>query len=293
MPKTLWADLGFQGPQIMAILNTTPDSFSDGGSFFQKNALQLDAVLRAAEAAISEGASILDVGGESTRPGAASITVQEELDRVLPVVERILRAFDIAVSVDTSTPDVMREAAVAGVKLINDVRALSRDGALEAALETGLPVCLMHMQGSPQTMQTNPSYDDPVSEVLEWLLERARQCLAAGFSQGQILLDPGFGFGKTLVHNQALFRALPQFVASGFPILVGVSRKTMIGEITGRHVNQRDVGSAVAAAMAAVSGVAIVRVHDVVSTRDALRVASALGDPRSLECWGSHAFQVK
>lgn len=277
----------------MAILNTTPDSFSDGGSFFQNNALQLDAVLRAAETAISEGASILDVGGESTRPGAASITVQEELDRVLPVVEGILRAFDVVVSVDTSTPDVMREAAVAGVKLINDVRALSRDGALEAARETGLPVCLMHMQGSPQTMQTNPSYDDPVSEVLEWLLERARQCLAAGFSQGQILLDPGFGFGKTLAHNQALFRALPQFVASGFPILVGVSRKTMIGEITGRPVNQRDVGSAVAAVMAATSGAAIVRVHDVASTRDALRVTSALGDLRSLACWGSHAFQIK
>lgn len=292
MVMTRWADLGFSGPQIMAILNTTPDSFSDGGSYFQNNALVLDDVLRAAEHALTEGASILDIGGESTRPGAAPITVQQELDRVLPVVEAVIREFGAVVSVDTSTPQVMQASAVAGAKLINDVRALSRAGALDAAVSTGLPVCLMHMQGSPETMQVNPSYTDPVAEVLDWLLVRARQCLAAGFSQGQILLDPGFGFGKTLAHNQALFRALPQFVASGFPILVGVSRKTMIGEITGRAVDQRAVASAVAAAMAASAGATIVRVHDVAATRDALRTFAALGAGAACD-WGAHALEIK
>ncbi|NDC89864.1 MAG: dihydropteroate synthase [Bacteroidetes bacterium] len=276
----------------MAILNTTPDSFSDGGSYFQNDALVLDDVLRAAEHALTDGASILDIGGESTRPGAAPITVQQELDRVLPVVEAVIREFGAVVSVDTSTPQVMQASAAAGAKLINDVRALSRAGALDAAVSTGLPVCLMHMQGSPETMQANPSYTDPVAEVLDWLLVRARQCLAAGFSQGQILLDPGFGFGKTLVHNQALFRALPQFIASGFPILVGVSRKTMIGEITGRAVDQRAVASAVAAAMAASAGAAIVRVHDVAATRDALRVCAALGSDAEFD-WGAHALEIK
>jgi len=270
-----WPDLGFDGPQIMAVLNITPDSFSDGGQLFNGQA-NLDAILKHAEHCLAEGATLLDVGGESTRPGAEPVTETEELERVIPVVEALASRFDAVISIDTSTPTVMREGASSGARLINDVRALQRDGALQSALNTGLPVCLMHMQGTPQTMQKQPAYDDAVQDVFQWLLTRVDACLDAGFQSNQLLLDPGFGFGKTLDHNIALFKNLDRFVQTGYPILVGVSRKTMIGNLTGRPVEQRVTGSAVAAAIAASQGASILRVHDVAETRDAMVVMQSL-----------------
>lgn len=259
----------------MAVMNITPDSFSDGGSLY-RDRVDLDLVLAHAERCLSEGATILDVGGESTRPGAKPVSEAEELARVIPVIEGLASRFDAVISVDTSTPQVMIAAARAGARLINDVRALQREGALAAALEAGLPVCLMHMQGTPQTMQHRPDYDDAVSEVFQWLMHRIDVCLDAGFSADQLLIDPGFGFGKTLEHNIALFQHLDRFVQTGYPVLVGVSRKSMIGEITGRPVEQRATASAVAAAIAASHGAAILRVHDVSETRDAMIVMQTL-----------------
>ena len=259
----------------MAVLNITPDSFSDGGKLFDGRAA-LNAVLSHAEACLAEGATILDVGGESTRPGAAAVSEGEELDRVVPVVEALAARFDAVISVDTSTPKVMTESALHGARMLNDVRALQREGAMTAALQTGLPVCLMHMQGTPKTMQNQPTYDDAVQDVYQWLMARIDTCLDAGFHADQLLLDPGFGFGKTLEHNIALFRSLDRFVQTGYPVLVGVSRKTMIGDMTGRPVEQRVTGSAVAAAVAASKGVAILRVHDVAETRDAMIVMQTL-----------------
>lgn len=259
----------------MAILNITPDSFSDGGTFYTDEP-RLDRVLKYAEGCLSAGSSILDVGGESSRPGAAAISVTEELDRVIPVVEALRARFDAVISVDSSTPEVIREGAAAGARLINDIRSLQRHGAMEAALETGLPVCLMHMQGTPKTMQRQPTYTDVVSDVHAWLMRRVDACLVAGFTANQLLLDPGFGFGKTLEHNVALFRDLVRLVQTGYPVLVGVSRKTMIGEITGRPIEQRITGSAMAAAIAASYGAAILRVHDVAETRDAVIMMQTL-----------------
>ncbi len=270
-----WPDLGFDGPQIMAVLNITPDSFSDGGQLYNGQA-NLDVILKHAEHCLAEGATLLDVGGESTRPGAEPVTETEELERVIPVVEALTSRFDAVISIDTSTPTVMREGASSGARLINDVRALQRDGALQSALNTGLPVCLMHMQGTPKTMQKQPAYDDAVEDVFQWLLTRVDACLTAGFQSNQLLLDPGFGFGKTLDHNIALFKNLDRFVQTGYPILVGVSRKTMIGNLTGRPVEQRVTGSAVAAAIAASQGASILRVHDVAETRDAMVVMQSL-----------------
>lgn len=270
-----WPDLGLNGPQIMAVLNVTPDSFSDGGRLFDSRP-QLDHIVDQAALSVAEGATILDIGGESTRPGADPVSEDEELSRVVPVVEALASRFEAVLSVDTSTASVMTEAAQAGARLINDVRALTRPGALEAALETGLPVSLMHMQGSPKTMQDNPAYHDPVAEVKAWLLERADICQVAGIKRNQILIDPGFGFGKTLAHNVALFQQLNQFVETGYPLVVGVSRKSMIGEITGRPLAQRTVGSATAAAMAAMAGASVLRVHDVAETRDAMAVMRQL-----------------
>ena len=259
----------------MAILNITPDSFSDGGTFY-KGEPRLDRVLKYAERCLSAGSSILDVGGESSRPGASTISISEELDRVIPVIEALRERFDAVISVDSSTPEVMRESAAAGARLINDVRSLQRPGAMEAALETGLPVCLMHMQGTAKTMQDQPSYKDVVIDVHAWLMRRVDACLAAGFTANQLVLDPGFGFGKTLEHNVALFQDLAQLIQTGYPVLVGVSRKTMIGEITGRPIEQRIIGSAMAAAIAASHGAAILRVHDVAETRDAMIVMQTL-----------------
>jgi|TARA_B110000305_G_C19464787_1_gene657060 dihydropteroate synthase len=275
MKKLTWPGLGFNEPQIMAILNVTPNSFSDGGVLYRSGVLIGTLVDRAAQA-LAAGASILDVGGESTRPGADSVQVEEELERVIPSIEALNARFDAVISVDTSTPEVMEAAQPAGAQLINDVRALTRPGALAAAVKTGLPVCLMHMQGTPQTMQAEPIYKNVVSDVLQWLLARADVCQTAGLGRDQILIDPGFGFGKTLEHNVLLFHSLSQFIQAGYPVMVGVSKKAMIGQIIGRPVAQRIVGSAVASALAAQLGAAILRVHDVIETRDAMRVMQML-----------------
>ncbi len=263
--------LEFPRPQIMGIINTTPDSFSDGGRY-----LETESALDHARRLIDEGADILDIGGESTRPGADPVPVEEELRRTIPLIEAIRGFSDIPISIDTSKPEVMHAAAAAGASLINDVWALRRPGALEAAAATGLPVCLMHMQGEPGGMQQNPRYADVVAEVADFLLQRAEAAQAAGIPRQSILLDPGFGFGKTLEHNLALFRALPRLQALGYPLLVGISRKSMIGLITGRPVEERLAGSLAFAALAAGQGADVIRVHDVAETRDALAIVQAI-----------------
>lgn len=258
-------------PRVMGILNVTPDSFSDGGCFTRP-----DVALRHAEAMIRAGATLIDIGGESTRPGARPVSAQQELDRVAPLVEVLGRYPGITVSVDTSTPLVMRETAALGAGLINDVRALRREGALEAAVDTGLPVCLMHMQGEPECMQQAPVYADVTGEVSRFLAERAEACVDAGISRKNILLDPGFGFGKTLAHNLKLFRDLPRLGALGYPLLVGVSRKSLVGQALGRPVESRLYGSLALAALAVVYGARIIRVHDVAETLDVVRMVSAV-----------------
>ncbi len=263
--------LDFPRPQIMGIINATPDSFSDGGRY-----LETESALDHARRLIDEGADILDIGGESTRPGADPVPVEEELRRTIPLIEAIRGFSGIPISIDTSKPEVMHAAAAAGASLINDVWALRRPGALEAAAATGLPVCLMHMQGEPGGMQQNPRYDDVVAEVADFLLRRAEAAQAAGIPRQSILLDPGFGFGKTLEHNLALFRALPRLKALGYPLLVGISRKSMIGLITGRPVEERLAGSLAFAALAAGQGADVIRVHDVAETRDALAIVQAI-----------------
>lgn len=259
----------------MAIINVTPDSFSDGGVFHAGSVL-LEKVLRRVDEVCQQGAALVDIGGESTRPGSMAITAEEECDRVLAVVEAITQRFDTIVSVDTSTPQVIRGAAQLGANLINDVRALSRFGAIDAAVESGLPVCLMHMQGDPGSMQRSPTYQNIFDEVAAFLQERVAVCVAAGVAREQILLDPGFGFGKTVEHNLELFRRLPSFVELGFPVLVGVSRKSMLGALTGRAVEERLAGSVAMAAMAVERGAHILRVHDVKETVDAVKLASAV-----------------
>ncbi|SIS42346.1 dihydropteroate synthase [Thalassolituus maritimus] len=257
---------------VMGILNVTPDSFSDGGQFNQ-----LDKAIAHAGSMVAEGATILDVGGESTRPGAAPVSVAEELERVVPVIEHIAARLDVAISVDTSTAEVIRESAKAGAHLINDVRALRREGALKAAAESGLPVCLMHMQGEPDTMQKNPRYDDVVQDVRNFLKERIAAAQAAGIASEQILLDPGFGFGKTRVHNYTLLNRLEQIAALGYPLLTGLSRKRMIADvlnISGDAV-ERDDASAAAATVCAMKGARIIRAHNVKKTWEAMQVVNA------------------
>lgn len=264
--------LDLSAPVVMGILNVTPDSFFDGGRYQER-----DVARRRAVEMVAEGAVIIDVGAESTRPGAATVSAQQELDRVLPVVEAIRAETDVIISVDTSTPVVMTETASRGVGLINDIRALQRPGALAAAAATGLPVCLMHMQGEPGSMQQAPQYDDVVAEVLTFLQARAAACRAAGIPDQRLLLDPGFGFGKSLAHNLALFRALDRFAALPWPLLVGVSRKSMLGAILGgAPVDQRLFAGVAAAVMAVERGASIIRSHDVKATVDALRVVQAL-----------------
>lgn len=258
-------------PHVMGILNATPDSFSDGGQYNT-----LDASLSRAEAMLEAGASILDVGGESTRPGAQSVTPQQELDRVAPLVEALVTRFDCIVSVDTSTPQVMTETAVLGAGLLNDVRSLQREGALQAAAQTGLPVCLMHMRGEPQTMQDAPHYADVAAEVTQFLQQRVDECVAAGIGRERILLDPGFGFAKNLKHNLELFQRMPELHALGLPLLVGVSRKSMIGQVLDKPVDERLYGSLTLAVMALERGAKIIRVHDVVQTMDALKLFQAV-----------------
>ncbi|BBP61556.1 dihydropteroate synthase [Pseudomonas sp. St316] len=256
---------------VMGILNVTPDSFSDGGRFSQ-----LDAALRHAEAMVAAGATLIDVGGESTRPGARAVSPTEELERVAPIVERIHRELDVIISVDTSTPAVMRETARLGAGLINDVRSLQRDGALDAAAATGLPVCLMHMLGEPGTMQNDPHYEDVTRAVGEFLVERLGQCAAAGIPAERIILDPGFGFAKTLAHNLSLFKHMEALHALGRPLLVGVSRKSMIGNALGRPVGERLYGGLALAALALAKGARILRVHDVAETMDVVRMIAAV-----------------
>ena len=257
-------------PQVMGILNVTPDSFSDGG---RHNSLDL--ALRHAEAMINAGATLLDIGGESTRPGAAEVSEDEELSRVVPVVEAIARRFDVWISVDTSKAIVIREAARAGMHLINDIRSLQEPGALQAAAETGLPVCLMHMQGQPKTMQHSPKYEDVVAEVAEYFVEQIARCENAGIPKSKLLLDPGFGFGKNLNHNYQLLARLAEFHHFGLPLLVGMSRKSMVGQLLHVSPEQRVTGSVACAVIAAMQGAQIVRVHDVKETVEAMRVVEA------------------
>lgn len=257
--------------RVMGILNATPDSFSDGGRWATR-----DQALRQALDMAAAGADIIDVGGESTRPGAQAVGVAEELDRVAPLIEAIVAETDVMVSVDTSKPQVMEAAVRAGAGMINDVRALRSQGALAAAAKLGVPVCLMHMRGQPRDMQSDPRYDDVVAEVSEFLVQRARACEEAGIPGDRIVLDPGFGFGKSLQHNLDLFRALPSLRQLGYPLLVGISRKSMLGALTGRPVDQRLAASVAAALLAARLGADVVRVHDVAETVDALKVAEAL-----------------
>ncbi|MDK9561570.1 dihydropteroate synthase [Gallibacterium anatis] len=256
--------------QVMGILNVTPDSFSDSGQFFS-----LDKALYHAEEMLKQGASIIDVGGESTRSMAEEVTLQQELDRVIPVVEAIRQRFDCWISVDTSKAEVMKAAADAGMDLINDIRALTEENALQTAAELDLPVCLMHMQGQPKTMQANPEYQNVVEEVLAWLLQRAAICEQAGVRKENIILDIGFGYGKTLQHNYQLLNHLEQFVATGYPLLIGLSRKLMIGNLLQKDVNHRLVGSVAGALISVMKGAHIVRVHDVEATVDALKVWQA------------------
>ena len=259
----------------MGILNVTPDSFSDGGILFADGRSDLDAVCRTAEQMLEAGAAILDVGGESTRPGAAPVSEQEELDRVLPVVEALQSRFDTVISLDTSTPAVMRMGARAGAGLINDVRALQRPGAISAAAATGLPVCLMHMQGEPDGMQSNPQYDSVVAEVCRFLTARAEACVAGGIARDRLIFDPGFGFGKTPQHNFELLRELPALCGLGSPVLAGLSRKSMIASVLDRPTGQRLPASLSLAVLAAVGGARILRVHDVAETYDALAMVGA------------------
>ena len=266
-------------PAIMGIVNLTPDSFSDGGQLYAGNRLNQSKTLAAIEKMLNNGADIIDLGGESTRPGAAEVPEQQELERVLPILELVLDRFDALVSVDTSTAIVIREASVKGAHLINDVRALTRDGALEAAAQSGLPVCLMHMQNQPQTMQIEPVYQDVAAQVLAFLMTRKQDCIDAGIAAEQIVLDPGFGFGKSLTHNLTLFNAIDQFVATGHPVLVGMSRKSMIGQMLGlEHTDQRLMGSVALALLAAQRGAAILRVHDVLETKQTLNVWQTLNN---------------
>lgn len=258
-------------PLVMGVLNVTPDSFYDGGRFQDR-----DVALRHAEAMIAAGADLLDVGGESTRPGAEPTPLQAEMDRVLPVVEALVAEFPLPVSVDTSKPELMRAAAAAGAAMINDVLALRAAGALETAAELGLTVCLMHMQGEPRSMQRNPVYADVVREVRDFLAGRIDAATAAGLPKERLLVDPGFGFGKSLEHNLRLLAELPALQSLGCPVLVGLSRKSLLGMLLDRPVEERLAGSLALALLAAQRGAAVLRVHDVAETLDVLRVLAAV-----------------
>jgi dihydropteroate synthase len=263
--------LKLDAPKIMAIVNVTPDSFSDGGKFNNARTAAEHA-LRLME----QGADILDIGGESTRPNAEPVPLQQELDRVIPVIEALASRSPVAISIDTSKPEVMRAAVAAGAGFINDVSALRHEGALEAAADLGVPVCLMHMPGNPQTMQADVRYDDVLVQVRQFLTERIFACEMAGIAKKNLVIDPGFGFGKHLEHNLALLANLNYFAELGVPVLAGVSRKSMIGQITGRALDGRLMGSVAAALLAAQNGAKIIRVHDVAETKDALAVLAAV-----------------
>lgn len=259
-------------PRVMGILNVTPDSFSDGGRH-----IVVDDALRHAERMLAEGAAIIDVGGESTRPGSQAVPAQQELDRVAPVVERLVRELDALVSVDTSSPDVMREVAALGAGMLNDVRALRRDGALQAAARSGLPVCVMHMQGEPGDMQDAPHYAEPIEEaVATFLAERIAACEAAGLKRERLILDPGFGFGKSVEHNLRLLQRMRHLDSLGLPLLVGMSRKSMIGKVLERPVEERLPGGLALTALAVERGARLLRVHDVGPNVDAVNMTWAV-----------------
>ncbi|HSX59070.1 MAG TPA: dihydropteroate synthase [Tahibacter sp.] len=266
-------ELVLDRPRICGIVNVTPDSFSDGGDHFDA-----DAAVRHGLALVAQGADLLDVGGESTRPGADAVSEEEELRRVIPVIEALARETAVPIAIDTSKPGVMRAAVRAGAGLINDVYALRRDGALDAAAELGVPVCLMHMQGEPRSMQADPHYDEVVADIKRFLADRVFQCELAGIPRKRLIVDPGFGFGKTLEHNVELLRELQQFAALNLPLFVGLSRKSFLGKLSGRGEPAERVHASSAAALLAVQrGAAIVRVHDVAATADALAVWNAVG----------------
>lgn len=257
---------------VMGIVNVTPDSFSDGGRYDR-----LELAVAHGQSLAGQGADIIDIGGESTRPGAAAVSTDEELERVIPVIEKLSARTEVPISIDTSKPEVMRAAVAAGAAMINDVNALRADGALETAAVLEAIVCLMHMQGEPRTMQKNPRYSDVVADVRQFLAERLDACRAAGIAEDKLCVDPGFGFGKSLDHNLALLRDLASFRDLGVPVLAGISRKSMIGAITGRDdPDERLAGSLAAAVIAALNGATIIRVHDVAATIDALKVCSAV-----------------
>ncbi|MDO9973791.1 dihydropteroate synthase [Glaesserella parasuis] len=265
--------LDLASPKIMGILNFTPDSFSDSGKFFT-----LDKALFQVEKMLNDGADIIDIGGESTRPNAEIVTLEQELERVVPLVEAVRKRFDCLISVDSSKAEVFRQSAQVRADILNDIRALQEPNALETAVELGLPVCLMHMQGTPQNMQQNPEYNDVVEEVADFLNQRIFACTMAGIPKEHIILDVGFGFGKTVQHNYQLLKHLNAFVASGYPVLAGLSRKSMIGNVINKPVDQRVAGSVVGALLAVQNGAKIVRVHDVAETADALKVWQAMNE---------------
>jgi dihydropteroate synthase len=266
--------LDLKKPIVMGILNVTPDSFSDGGKFNE-----IAAAIGQAETMVAEGADIIDIGGESTRPGAKAVSVQQEIDRVIPLVEKISRELDVAISVDTNKAQVMTESVSAGAGMINDVMALQNEGALQAAasLDASVAICLMHMQGQPRTMQQNPQYDDVVKDIFSFLEQRVEDCIEAGISRHQLCIDPGFGFGKTLQHNLSLLQNLQEFTKMELPLLVGISRKSMLGTLLGDVPPEQRIDASIAAAVLAYErGAQILRVHDVKQTVDALKIASAL-----------------
>jgi dihydropteroate synthase len=268
--------LDLSSPRVMGILNVTPDSFSDGGTF---NILEKGLVQ--AELMLSEGADIIDIGGESTRPGAQAISVQQELDRVIPVIESMHQRFDTIISIDTSKAQVMTEAINAGASFINDVRALQENGALDAAVEANVPVCLMHMQGQPRVMQQNPHYHDVVKDVMTFLQQRISICHNAGIALEQIIVDPGFGFGKSLEHNYQILANLETFHTLNVPVLAGMSRKSMIGNLLQREIGHRLAGNVAVATVAIQKGAQIIRVHDVKETVDAVKIVNMINACRN------------
>ncbi|MFK5986166.1 MAG: dihydropteroate synthase [Pseudomonadota bacterium] len=264
-------ELDLTHPQVMGILNVTPDSFADGGQYNTQNKAFLHAQLM-----VQQGASIIDVGGESTRPGAKSVSVQQELDRVIPIIEKIRQQLDVIISIDSSKATVMREAKNAGAGLINDVTALQGEGALVMAAKLGLPVCLMHMQGSPRSMQHAPDYTNVVDDVYDFFKNRINLCLQHGISKGNLIIDPGFGFGKTVQHNLQLLKNLSHFLSLELPLLIGLSRKSLLQHLTDCSVENRLAGSLSLAVIACMNGGTIFRVHDVKETIEALKVVQAV-----------------